>query len=309
MNCRWHAPVLIIALSAFCLGAKVTASEIDGAEVSILAWNLQNFTTAPNRENFPGVGTARDAEEIVYMRDVAVSFQADVLAVQELAEPVDLAIFGTHYRMSIEGRALSPRRMIRDRFTAVGTSLSSHLNQVQFQDLHTGECLTPAADCVRDFAGVVLQKDDLSLEVYSVHMKSSCEVRDPFASTTADCATLIRQYKRLLDELRRRQGKVIVLVGDFNRRIAGGKERMLRWISASLPEGTEAREYHAMQACRIGNSKREDPIDYAIVVYPQGVNVEAAVTTISFFETTYATLRLRVDHCPILFNFRFYGGG
>ena len=275
-------------------------------EMRLLSWNLLNFTSRPRVQAIPGIGTAREYEEILYIRDLAISPEPDVLVLQEVSDVADLDLFRPAFAASIEQRFYTDQRLDYDRFTALGVT-PGLLNWLrEFHTIPAGLCTYFGGDlvhCDRDFAGVQLDFFGVEMSIYSVHMRSSCSRIDPFGGKTDACRSMVHQYRQLVKTIAEDPGRIYVFVGDFNRLAGNGNERMYEWMKTALGPIGDLNLVAAPEPCRIGGKLRVNPIDYAILFQPVGIRVTARAETVSFRESSYGDLRMRADHCPIIFDF------
>ncbi len=235
--------------------------------LNIVSWNIANLAEAPG-EALRG-GYVRNDADYAKLRERITGLDPDIIAFQEIGSKAGLeqVLDLTNYTVAFESRCLNNASGCAsddgDIYTAIGyrTALSGvevfQLDQLAIE--HTNECGVRRP--VRGGVGVKLAWQGKTVWVPSLHMKASCKDDRIEPGTEDDCETQKAQYDALIawaNSLPKED--LVVLAGDFNRKLLDGKNSIRELMDNELGDSTRYLPTSAQRSCW---SKEEVPYDFS----------------------------------------------
>lgn len=297
---RHTIAALATAVVAGCAG--VTPTAVDGGSLTIASWNLEHLA----ERNGEGCRPRVEADYALLRRH-ARTLGADVIAFQEVqnraaAERVfDPAVYDVvmSTRPSSErGGACRgrPGQIIQNQ--AVGFAIRKGVPWRRNADL---SALALGNPDLRWGVDVTVARG-APLRLLAVHLKSGCN--SGRAPGDADCPVLFDQLPVLerWTETRAREGQAFVVLGDWNRRLAGRADAFLADLNDGDPPASmlSLTSGDRVAGCK---ARYREYIDFIAT----GVEATARVEPGSFEEYAYGGAPEAdhpSDHCPISVRIR-----
>ena len=259
--------------------------------IRLASWNMEWL-------DVPGRGLkSRTKSDYAQLAQHAARLEADVIAVQEVASELALALVfpPEQYGYHLAARGGSQRS---------GFVFKRGLPVVKHPDLSelAGEHLRAGAD-------LGIRLGDQELRLLSVHLKAFC-VTGPINTKDRDCAQLKAQLPALESwvDARAREGVAFAVVGDFNRLVADPKDEL--WRDLDDGEPAELKLVQATPARRAQCTKEShQAVDHVLL----GGAASSWLTPGSFRELTYLrsdeSPRVKLsDHCPLVIELKLPNG-
>ncbi len=259
--------------------------------IRLASWNME-WLDVPGRGPKP-----RTKRDYARLAQYAARLEADVIAVQEVASEIALALVfpPEKYGYHLAARGGSQRS---------GFVFKRKLTTVKHPDLAelAGQHLRAGADL-----GVRL--GDQELRLLSLHLKAFC-VKGSLDAKDRDCAQLKAQIPALESwvDARAREGAPFAVVGDFNRLVADPKDELWRALDDGDPPGlTLVQATPARRA--LCTKESHQAVDHVLL----GGAATTWLTSGSFRELTYlpndVSERVKLsDHCPLLIELKLPNG-
>jgi endonuclease/exonuclease/phosphatase family metal-dependent hydrolase len=218
-------PILLVALLILFAPAPGWATDL-----KLATWNLAWLTLRPAGDPaLPRDVTPREPEDFARLAGYAQRLDADIVAFQEVDGPAAAA------------RVFDPAQYTlvfpdeRD-IQRSGFALRRGLFVTQNPDLDALDLFPGARFSLRRGTDLTVRAGDRTMRLLSVHLKGGC--RDAgFAQPQVECETLAKQTRILANwvEARQREGIPFVILGDFNRAMAGPEDELQRALAAAAP--------------------------------------------------------------------------
>jgi endonuclease/exonuclease/phosphatase family metal-dependent hydrolase len=236
MRIRLAAPLLLFLLAGAPAPARAT-------EVKLATWNIAWLTLRPAGDPaLPRGLPTRTAADLDALAGYARRLDADVVALQEVdgAEAAARVLDPRLYAFFFAREADVQRTGFAVRRTT--------LRATQNEDLERLDVRAGARRSLRRGADITVQPAGPGgppLRLLSVHLNTGCH-SGPLDRAEPECETLHRQAEVLAGWVaaRRREGVAFAILGDFNRRMTGPTDDMLRALAgpaAPLTRVTEGR--------------------------------------------------------------------
>lgn len=279
----------------------------------MLTWNLENLGPEPGRPLFPGRSQVRTERDFLAFRKYIIASQPDVVLLQEVANPKVLSlVLPLDYDYSLSPQSLSAQRLQPDIFTAIAFRRSKFAMSATFSLPTKREYLENdgARRFTRESIGFRLSTRGISVWIFSVHLKSSCDRKTMIETIDENnpCYLLRRQLETIADSIPRLtpSADAIIIGGDFNRRGLPNYEDD-PYLSLLPPRvGSLHRTVvkPSQRQCPTFSGGNKDPIDYFVVYASLSLN---AANRASATEWTYDSADLDYgyklsDHCPVVLN-------
>ncbi|MFT3927422.1 MAG: endonuclease/exonuclease/phosphatase family protein [Myxococcales bacterium] len=271
--------------------ADAPATKLGPLSVRVASWNLE-WLDEPGRGPKP-----RDRRDYQALAQIAKQLDADVIAVQEVASDLALALVfpPERYAYHLANRGGSQRS---------GFVYKRSLNTVSHPDLDSlaGQHLRAGADL-----GIKIGEQELRL--LSVHLKAFCAT-GPLDSTDKDCQQLKAQLPALEGwvDSRAREGGAFAVIGDFNRAMSDAGDEVLRDLDDGEPQSLKLSQ--ATPARRAACTKEShQAVDHILLGGP----ATGWLTPGSFLElpsaASNASEHVKLsDHCPLVVELRLPPG-
>ena len=271
-----------IVVGLFVLFPSFVASE----QIRVATWNIQHLSDRGDRNRTP--------EDYERLRHIAESLEADVIALQEVDDAFVEKVFDpATYRLELSSRSSSQK---------TGLAIRRGLHYERKADV---EALDVGR--VRYGTHIGIQVGTQHIDVLSIHLKSGCFSHKEDAKGKAACRKLTEQVPILEEwiDSRLRDGRALIVLGDFNRRLTMENDRVWREIADGDPGMIELAT--AQKKPRCWNGYYKEFIDH-ILVGPKTGQWLSSFQEIVFSEAstkeglTVWKKRLS-DHCPLRATF------
>lgn len=220
--------------------AAVEALSAPRDRLRIVSWNIANLAEGPS-EMLRG-GYARSQSDYDALRHILADLNPDIVALQEIGSRagVERILDAAQYEIAFESRCLENAAECAhdtgDIYTAVAykkdlpEAVAFQMDTLAID--HTNECGVTRK--VRGGVGVSFLFGEATVKVPSLHMKASCKDDQVEPGTQDDCDTQARQYSALLDWVAAQpDDDIIVLAGDFNRKLLDGGDSIRKAMDTS----------------------------------------------------------------------------
>ena len=265
------------------------------AQLRVATWNIQYLSDLGERKRQP--------EDYERLRQIAERLEADVIALQEVDDAFVEKVFGPDtYHLELSGRdsALKTGLAIR---RGIHYERQANVTALDVGDLRYG-------------THIELQVGSHRIDVLSIHLQAGCFSHKEDASSKAEnashrlktaCRKLTAQVPILEDWIDRRlqDGRALLVLGDFNRRLTVEHD----WVWRELADGEPAkiRLATAQEKPRCWDGYYREFIDH-ILVGPKTAQWLSSFQEIVFSEAT--TMEGRTvweerlsDPCPLRATF------
>jgi endonuclease/exonuclease/phosphatase family metal-dependent hydrolase len=299
----------LVTLILLLMVGMSNAGIASGETLRLLTWNLENLNSVPGKQLFEGRSFARTERDYIAIKKYILKAQPDIILLQEIANPDALAaILPSDYQYTIAADFYRQPRQVRDIFSAIAyragrlklTGVSGLPTDLQYQ---SGKEILRT----RESAGARFQLGQVSLWVFSAHLKSSCARKTVATSGRPNSACVL--LKSQLDAMARalpefaHASSLMIVGGDFNRRgdPAFETDPYLTILPASL--GGMSRRFMAPDSrkCPTFSGKDKHPIDF-FVVYGKSEIGEFNAEEIVFDPRDMAAGYKFSDHCPVILD-------
>ncbi len=290
----------IIAI-LFLFSGVLTAQKTDGASLKLASWNMEHLA-----ENNGEGCVPRNDSDYYKLRDFARTFEADVVALQEVesAKAVARVFPERDWHIIVSDRAPSAS------YECYGNGQKSTQQRVAmvirkgiaFKNAGTLKELGLDEDGLRYGLVVKLIWAADTLEVMAIHLKSGCFVDDYTLSDKEACEIFERQVPVLDDwmETRIKENRPFVVLGDFNHRISR-PENKLRQVLSEMDQQPVVIK-NSMENLKSCHPRYPDPIDHILLGSgAERFYVPGSEAVYYYAETPEAMLEedMLSDHCPI----------
>jgi endonuclease/exonuclease/phosphatase family metal-dependent hydrolase len=290
----------LILAALLCLLAALPAA---ATELKLSTWNIAWLTLRPPGDPaLPRGQVARSPADLAALAAYARRLDADVVALQEVDGPEAAArVFDPATYAFFFARENDVQR--------TGFAVRRTLRATQNEDLERLDLRAGARRSLRRGTDITVHAaSGAPLRLLSIHLNSGCQ-SGPLDRDDRECETLHRQAEVLAGwvSARQREGVAFAILGDFNRRMTGPTDEMLRALAAPetpLLRTTEGRSNPCWAGARGGRSF----IDHILL----GGGAERWFQRDSLRVLVYAEqgqeARERLsDHCPISIRLRLPG--
>lgn len=211
------------------------------SRIKIISWNIANLAGAPG-EALRG-GYIRNDSDYSVLKDQLAALDPDIVALQEIGsiEGASRLVDTSRYTVAFESRCLENETACQTDTGDIYTAIAYKNNlpgaeTFQMDGLavdHTNECGVTRP--VRGGVGVSFNLADQTVLVPSLHMKATCKDDRIEPGTEDDCETQKTQYDALSDWMDAQPSDhVIVLAGDFNRKLLNEKDSIRQSLDARV---------------------------------------------------------------------------
>ncbi len=273
---------IVVVVGLFILFPSYAAGE----QIRVATWNIQHLSKR-------GDGNRR-AEDYKRLHHIAESLEADVIALQEVDDAFAEKVFDPDtYSLELSGRK-------SDQKTGLAIRRGVHYERKDdVKALDVGR--------VRYGTHIELQVGTQYIDVLSVHLKSGCFSNGEDLEGKTACRKLTKQVPILEEwiDSRLKDGRALIVLGDFNRRLTMENDRVWREIADGDPGMIELATSQKKPRCWDGYYK--EFIDH-ILVGPKTSQWLSSFQEIVFSEAatkeglTVWKKRLS-DHCPLRATF------
>lgn len=265
------------------------------AQLRVATWNIQYLSELGEKKRQP--------EDYERLRQIAESLKADVIALQEVDDAFVGKVFDPDtYHLELSGRdsALKTGLAIR---RGIQYARKADVTALDVGDLRYG-------------THIELHVGPHRIDVLSIHLQSGCFSHTEDASSTAEnapqrlktaCRQLTAQVPILKDwiDRRLRDGRALLVLGDFNRRLTVENDWVWRELAAGEPATIRLATAHTKPRCWDGYY--QEFIDH-ILVGPKTARWLSSFQEIVFSEAATKEGRTvweeRIsDHCPLRATF------
>ena len=257
-----------------------------GEQIRVATWNIQHLSERGDRNRTP--------EDYERLRHIAESLEADVIALQEVDDVFVEKVFDPDtYSLELSGRSSAQK-------TGLAIRRGVHYERkADVEALDVGR--------VRYGTHIEIQVGTQHIDVLSIHLKSGCFSHEEDAKGKAACRKLTEQVPILEEwiDSRLRDGRALIVLGDFNRRLTMENDRVWREIADGDPGMIELVTAQEKPRCWDGYYK--EFIDH-ILIGPKTSKWLSSFQEIVFSEAdtkeglTVWKKRLS-DHCPLRATF------
>jgi endonuclease/exonuclease/phosphatase family metal-dependent hydrolase len=258
------------------------------ADLKIATWNLDWLTTRSAGEaGLPADVTPRSDDDFARLAQYAQELNADVVAIEE--------IDGFPAATKVFPRDQYSIHMTRDHVVQrVGIAVRRGLHYDKNPDV-----TALAANHLRSGADITLHLGASDLRVLAVHLKKGCRDAPMATAKGRACLELREQIPALSDWIaaRRLDGVPFVILGDFNRLMAG-KDTFLASLrqAAPLVRATEGRSSPCWGS--------EDFIDHILAGGAAADWMQVDTLRVLTYRETDRSWKDRLsDHCPVSVRF------
>ena len=274
---------------------------LSAQHLRIATWNMEHLA----EKNGAGC-KPRSTQDYKELADFAKSTEVDVFAVQEVENEAALArVFPKNeYDLIVSDRAVNT-------YSCRGKGQESTPQRVGFAikksvNYHYDEAMNLPELALKGESlryGMAIQLPDLNTSLLSVHLKSGC-FSNPLTSGKRGCDQLAQQLPLVRDWIQdQSKTNEVMVVGDFNRRLANPDDFTLDYLSTAQPL------YNASQDLPGCHPKYSAPIDHLLLShnlvgqleYPTAKNHTYSGSAM-VSEPASAML---ADHCPVSVSFKF----
>jgi endonuclease/exonuclease/phosphatase family metal-dependent hydrolase len=294
-----------LAAAAALLPLLLAGAPARAAEIKLATWNIAWLTLRPAGDPaLPRGLPTRTAADLDALAGYARRLDADVVALQEVDGPEAAA------------RVLDPRLyaffFAREAdVQRTGFAVRRTLRATQNEDLEQLDVRAGARRSLRRGADITVQPAGPGgppLRLLSVHLNSGCH-SGPLDRAEPECETLHRQAEVLAGWVaaRRREGVAFAILGDFNRRMTGPADDLLRALAgpeAPLTRVTEG----SSDPCWAGARGARPFVDHILL----GGGAERwwaqdSLRVLVYAERDPAWRERLSDHCPVSLRLRVPG--
>ncbi|MDW8315243.1 MAG: endonuclease/exonuclease/phosphatase family protein [Rhodovarius sp.] len=271
------------------------AAPAGATELRLTTWNVAWATLrSPDDPALPRGFRPRSAADWALLRQYAERLEADVIALQEVDGPEAAARF------------LDPRRW---RFffpeeadvQRAGIAVRAGLRAMQNPDLAALDLRPQARLSLRRGVDVTIEAGSVRLRLLSVHLNAGC--REGPLQGARECEALGQQASILAGWIaeRQREGMPFVILGDFNRRIAGPEDPFFARLAAAGPL-LRATEGHSSPCFADARGGRPFVSHILLGGAARGWMVPGSLRVMVYAERD---ARDRIsDHCPVSIRLR-----
>lgn len=270
-------------------------------KIRFVSWNMEHLAENNGEGCLP-----RNNEDYERLREFAKGLQGDVISLQEVesAKAVARVFPESEWNIVMSDRPASNsydcrgngQKSTQQRVAMVIRKGISYHNPGSFKEL--------ALDRAGLRYGVVVQLTGTpdTVDVMAIHMKSGCFVEDYTTVESRACETLERQVP-LLDEWgenRINRKRAFVIMGDFNNRLAKGKNKF--WQVLTEMDGESVSMKNSMQNLRGCHPRYPAPIDHILMDPLLAQYCVEGSETVHYFPKSSDTMTeedMLSDHCPI----------
>jgi endonuclease/exonuclease/phosphatase family metal-dependent hydrolase len=265
-------------------GGESARSRPEGTLV-IASWNLAWL----NKKSGAGPVKRRD-DDYARLRQYAERLDADVIALQEIdgVEAAQRVFDPKRYELYAAAQTAPQRTGFAWR---KGLRVTVHPD---YAALDVGQ--------LRAGSDITVEVDGISLRLLSVHLKSGC-FDDALTSSKKDCRKLAAQVPSLEAwiDARAAEGSAAAVLGDFNRRLFGGKpDELWAAIDDAEPPASDLWSPTEGRKPRCWDGEHALFIDHLVLNQP----ATSMVVADSFRELVYegadaSSKQTLSDHCPL----------
>ena len=277
-----HYIAVVISLLA------VFPSYAVGEQIRVATWNIAHLSKSGDEK--------REPEDYERLRQIVESIESDVIALQEVDDEFAVKVFDPHtYTLEISGRRYPQK---------TGLAIRRGLQYERKADVEALDVRR-----VRYGTHVELWVGTHRVDVLSVHLKSGCfsNEEDEKSKSEDACSKLNKQIPILEEWIdgRMKDGRALIVLGDFNRRLAMDDDRVWREIADGEPGPIVLTT--AQEKPRCWEGKYGEFIDH-ILVGPKASRWLSSFQEIVFREAAteegHADWKDRLsDHCPLRATF------
>lgn len=271
--------------------AEPAAPRTGARRVRLGSWNLE-WLDAPGRGPKP-----RGRQDYGRLAQYAERLQADVIAVQEVASELALAL------------VFPPERYGYHLATRGGAQRSGFVYRRSLSTVAHPDLDALAGEHLRAGADLGVRVGDQELRLLSVHLKAFCAT-GPLDPKDRDCQALKAQLPALEGwvDTRAREGGAFAVVGDFNRAFSDRQDEVLRELDDGDPSTLSLRQ--ATPARRAGCSREShQAVDHILLGGAAGnwLAAQSFTELVHLPNDTAQHVRLS-DHCPLVVELRLPNG-
>ena len=282
---------IAVVVSLFVLFPSYAAAE----QLSVATWNIQYLSERGDKNRTP--------EDYVRLRQIAEGLEADVIALQEVDDAFVVKVFDPDtYRLELSGRRSTLKTGLAIR-RGVQYERKADVTALDVGDLRYG-------------THIELQIGSHRIDVLSIHLKSGCfshkeDERSKAESASQRLKTACRKLTEqvpILEEWidkRLQDGRALLVLGDFNRRLTMENDRVWREMADGEPGSILLATAQTKPRCWDGYYR--EFIDH-ILVGPRTAQWLSSFQEIVFSEAAMKTGRAvweerLSDHCPLRATF------
>ena len=285
------APPVAAPIAAVLVAAgPISAGPVAAGPIKVSTWNLDWLTLRHTGDPaLPDDVTTRAPADFASLAVEAARLHPDIVAIEEVdgSPPASLLFPARDYTILMTNDDVVQR---------VGLVVRRTVAVTRNPDVTALDVEPNARHRLRSGLDATVTVDGVAIRVLAVHLKTGCWGAEQDASGKRACRVLNRQIPVLADWVRdrTREGVPFLVLGDFNRHLGAGGDRVMAALAAAGPIDDPDRGQSS--PCWGG----DDFIDHILLGGPaRNWMVPGSLRVLVYRDRNEADKDRLSDHCPV----------